>query len=153
MFDIIPSPFTALRERYAYEHQRFPTILAKKISQIAYDYRKQTSLNEQQLLTEREKVYIELVSKDLIFGKIKSLGFKSVLYKFALPNSIGLPVVGHSSNIDDMVPPIANILGITQNAARNKINGIYITRLGLNTVLLKDKNQNAVSIYIFKTTV
>lgn len=117
MINVIPNIYEAMREKAPEISVPaiFPSAGTQTLTQIAYYLKKQSQLGEQIVERAREQQFEKLSKQVPIFGQALKKNKKQVKYKFVVPNSIGFPVVGISSDINSIQSPIAKALGRNVN--------------------------------------
>lgn len=140
----------------------FPSAATRTLTQIAYYLKRQQSLGEQVVERAREQRFEALSMTDLTLGKtLRKKGLPSIRYKFVVPNQIGFPIIGISSDIQSVNAPIANALGVPNfnSRAMNAMRQIYAPEVPItytaqdqrtNIITRPDVNGFPVKIYITK---
>lgn len=138
----------------------FPTSNTRTLTQIAYYLKRQAQLGEQVVERAREQRFIELSQQDILFGiTLKKRGQTVTRYKFVVPNQIGFPVIGISSDVRSINLPISQALGVGNYTARNGMREIQAWEIPLlfsnankqtNIITRNDRLGFPVKIYITK---
>jgi hypothetical protein len=162
--NVIPNIYEAFRTSSQDPVQTiFPTAsspLLNNMSQIAYYLKKQSKLGERLVERAREQRFEELAKQDILFGTtLKTQGKTVVKYKFVVPNQIGFPVIGISSDVRSINSSIAAALGVPNYTSRalNSMREIQANELPIiytnqdkrtNIITRPDKSGYPVKIFI-----